>query len=156
MRDTELEDPLLVLEKFFKAKKSALSEYELFDLALRLSLKHKFDLIPFLHHLDFSALSAMEKHTIASTLHLSRIDYPYIWNSLFQSDILSPADLSVQGLDTSFSLQKLYSSTVHSQATFFEYLRRATQGYTRKLLLLQVCTMLTVLRYTAITFSTDR
>ncbi|KAF5334777.1 hypothetical protein D9611_012906 [Ephemerocybe angulata] len=139
MQQVEVEDPKVLLEMFLKSKNvlNALSEYEIFDLALRFSRKHKFDLLPFLPELDVSALGAMEKHVMSSTLYLSRIDYPYIWNSLFQSDILSSTDLSIQGLDSSFSLQKLYSSTVHSQATFFEYLRRATQSYTRKLLLIR-------------------
>jgi regulator of nonsense transcripts 1 len=138
LNDVEVEEPKIVLELFLKSKKNALSEYEIFDLALRLSRKYKFDLIPYLPEIDISALGAMEKQIMVSTLELSRIDFPHIWNSLFQSDILSSTDLNVHGLDSSFSLQKLYSSTIQSQATFFEYLRRATQSYTRKLLLIRV------------------
>ncbi|TFK19298.1 RNA-directed RNA polymerase [Coprinopsis marcescibilis] len=123
--------------QLFKSNQNALSEYQLFELALRLSRKHKFDVKPFLSLLDLSALSAMQKHTISTTLHMEKVDHPYLWNSLFQSDILSTHDLRLRGLDSSISLQKLYTSSVHSQVTFFEYLRRATQDYTRKLLLLR-------------------
>lgn len=124
--------------QLFKSDQRALSEFELFELALRLSRKHKFDIKPFLAHIDASALTAMNKTTIKVVLNLSQVDYPYLWNSLFQSDILSSADLRRQSLDSSISLQKLYSSASNSQATFFEYLRRATQDYTRKLLLVRV------------------
>lgn len=142
MRESEVQEPKILLERFLMNKKAinALSEYEIFDLALRFSRKYKFDLVPFLSQIDVSALGAMEKHTMSSALSLSRIDFPYIWNSLFQSSILDSTDLNVHGLDTSCSLQKLYSSTEHSQATFFEYLRRATQDYTRKVLLIRVRT----------------
>lgn len=145
LHDVEVEDPKTMLERLLKSAKNALSEYEIFDLALRLSRKYNFDLIPYLPEIDVSALSAMEKQIMVSTLQLSRIDFPHIWNSLFQSDILSSTDLNVHGLDSSFSLQKLYSSTVQSHATFFEYLRRATQSYTRKLLLIRVRPLLSLL-----------
>ncbi|KAG2003690.1 RNA helicase [Coprinopsis cinerea AmutBmut pab1-1] len=125
------------IEQLFKSNQKALSEFELFELALRFSRKHGVDIRPFLTQIDISALTSMQKATIKSVLDLSRIEYPYLWNSLFQSDILSSSDLRIQNLDSSISLQKLYSSRSNSQATFFEYLRKATQDYTRKLLLLR-------------------
>ncbi|KAJ3528070.1 hypothetical protein NMY22_g9549 [Coprinellus aureogranulatus] len=139
LREAEVEEPKVLLERFLKNKQAlnALTEYEIFDFAFRFSRKYNFDLVPYLSLIDMSALGAMEKHAMSSALELSRIDYPYIWNSLFQSDILDSTDLNVHGLDSSFTLQKLYSSTEQSQATFFEYLRRATQDYTRKLLLMR-------------------
>ncbi|EAU82968.2 RNA-directed RNA polymerase [Coprinopsis cinerea okayama7 len=126
------------IEQLFKSNQKALSEFELFELALRFSRKHGVDIRPFLTQIDISALTSMQKATIKSVLDLSRIEYPYLWNSLFQSDILSSSDLRIQNLDSSISLQKLYSSRSNSQATFFEYLRKATQDYTRKLLLLRL------------------
>ncbi|KAH6906119.1 RNA-directed RNA polymerase [Coprinopsis sp. MPI-PUGE-AT-0042] len=136
--DLTADDAQRHVGQLFKGNQSALSEYELFELALRLSRKHKFDLKPYLAQLDVSALTSMQKSIIKTTLDLAKIDYPFIWNSLFQSDILSAEDLRLRGFDSSISLQKLYSSSTSSQATFFEYLQRATQDYTRKLLLLKL------------------
>ncbi|KAG5653862.1 hypothetical protein H0H81_009941 [Sphagnurus paluster] len=120
-----------------QSQQSAVSEYELFNLASLVARRNKIDMTPFLNHLDMSALSAQEKHALSATLELSRERHPYVWNSLIRSDILTPRDLFQRALNHPFSMQRLYSSKVHGLTTFFEYLRVATQEYTRKLLILK-------------------
>ena len=127
-----------LLGQLLKSNQSALSEYELFNLAYRLATKYSINIRPYLAQIDMSALTTIEKHTITTTLSLSAVDYPHIWNSFFRSDILTPRDLYQRNLKHPFSLQRLYSSRINGLTTFFEFLRMATQDYTRKVLILQV------------------
>jgi hypothetical protein len=127
-----------LLGQLLRSNQSALSEYELFNLAFRLATKYSIDIRPYLAQIDMSALTTAEKHTITTTLSLSAVDYPYIWNSLVQSDILTPRDLYQRNLKHPFALHRLYSSRINGLATFFEFLRMATQDHTRKVLILQV------------------
>lgn len=127
-----------LLGQLLKSSQSALSEYELFNLAYRLATKYSIDIRPYLAQIDMSALTTAQKHTITATLSLSAVDYPYIWNSLVRSDILTPRDLYQRNLNHPFALHRLYSSRINGLATFFEFLRMATQDYTRKVLILQV------------------
>ena len=128
-----------LLGQLLKSNQSALSEYELFNLAFRLATKYSINIHPYLAQIDMSALTTAEKHTITTTLSLSAVDYPYIWNSLVRSDILTPRDLYQRNLEHPFSIHRLYSSRINGFTTFFEFLRMATQDYTRKVLILQVC-----------------
>jgi hypothetical protein len=128
-----------LLGQLLKSNQSALSEYELFNLAYRLATKYSINIRPYLAQIDMSALTTAEKHTIATTLSLSAMDYPYIWNSLVRSDILTPRDLYQRNLKHPFAIHRLYSSRNNGFTTFFEFLRMATQDYTRKVLILQVC-----------------
>ena len=128
-----------LLGQLLKSNQSALSEYELFNLAFRLAIKYSIDIRPYLAQINMSSLTTAEKHTITTTLSLSAVDYPYIWNSLVRSDILTPRDLYQRNLDYPFALHRLYSSRNNGFTTFFEFLRMATQDYTRKVLILQVC-----------------
>ena len=128
-----------LLGQLLKSNQSALSEYELFNLAYRLATKYSIDIRPYLAQIDMSALTTAEKHTITTTLSLSAVDYPFIWNSLVRSDILTPRDLYQRNLEHPFALHRLYSSRNNGFTTFFEFLRMATQDYTRKVLILQVC-----------------
>jgi len=128
-----------LLVQILHSRNNALSEYELFDIALRLANKHGFSLLPYLSHFDFGAFTAQQKHAITATLDLSDEEHPYIWNSLFQSDLVSATDLYHRNLDKPFSLHRLYSSKNNDMDTFFRYLRMATQDYTRKVMILKVC-----------------
>lgn len=134
-------DATTLLEMLLTSKHSAVSEYELFDISLRLSRKHSFSLGPYLSYFDFGAFTAQQKHAITSALNLSpdKAAQPQMWNSLFQSDLLTVEDLFQRQLDKPFPLQRLYSSKVNSFATFFSYLRRAVQDFTRKIILIKVC-----------------
>lgn len=144
LRETEPNAGKELLTQLLQSEQNAMSEYELFNLALALSRKHGFDLRPFLVHLDFGALTAAQKHAISQVYSLdpnqspSKALMPYAWNSLLRSDILSAEQLYQRNLNHPFSLQRLYSSKINGLATFFEYLRMATQDFTRKLLVLKV------------------
>ena len=140
----DMEEGKGLLIELLQSQQSALSEYELITLANLLARKHDIDIRQFLNHMDLSALSVQEKYALSLTLGLARKDpdCPEIWNSLIRSDILRPRDLYEKSLGQPFSIQRLYSSKVNGLTTFFEYLRRATQEYTRKLLILKVSTLI--------------
>ncbi|KAF8439377.1 RNA dependent RNA polymerase-domain-containing protein [Boletus edulis BED1] len=137
---TSPEDAEDVLAQLFKNKPEAVSEYELFSMAVAFARKYSinlFELKPYLAHLDFGALAAHEKHVISTTLGLSPTEHRRMWNSLLTSDILSMRDLQQRQLDRPLSMQRLYSSAEKSTATFFQYLQIAFEQYTRKLLILK-------------------
>lgn len=135
---TSREEGEQLLGRLLQSQQNSLSEFELFNLAYRVSQKHGIDIRPYLAQLDFSALTTGQKHIISTTLSLSDIDYPELWNSLARSDILTPQDLYQRNLGRPFQLHRLYSSRNSGLATFFGYLKRATQEYTRKVLIIQV------------------
>jgi hypothetical protein len=127
-----------LLEQLLLSQRNTISEYELFSLALRMARKFNFDLIPLLGHFDFGAFTAQQKHAIVSILNLPKEGFDYIWSSLFRSDILTRKDLYDRCLNHPFSIQRLYSSKIHGLQTFFEYLKMATEQFTRKILILKV------------------
>lgn len=130
-----------VLTQLFKSKPKAISEYELFSMAVAFARKFSinlYELKPYLAHLDFGALAAHEKHVISTTLELSPIEHRRMWNSLLTSDILTPRDLEQRNLNRPLSMQRLYSSDEKTTATFFQYLRIAFEQFTRKLLIIKV------------------
>ncbi|KAF8877847.1 RNA dependent RNA polymerase-domain-containing protein [Gymnopilus junonius] len=131
------EDAEELMAQLLRSKQNSVSEFELFNLAYRLSQKYMVDIKPYLSQLDFSALTTTEKKVISTTLSLSGVDYPEIWNSLLRSDILTPRDLYQRNLAQPFAIHRLYSSRVSGGATFFEYLKMATRDYSRKLLIIQ-------------------
>lgn len=132
------EDAQRLLAELLGSKVDAISEYEIFNIALRLSKKHSFDLRPLLGQFDFGAFTSEQKHAISYTLNLDPEEHAGIWNSLLRSDILTPKDLYERSIDQPFSLHRLYSSKLNGLATFFPYLRMATQDYTRKILIMKV------------------
>jgi regulator of nonsense transcripts 1 len=132
------EDPEVLIHSLLGSEQQALSEYEMFDLAFAIARKHSIDFHPFLAHLDFGALSAQQKYALSSTAGLGWEDAPYIWNSLLRSDILTSRDLEQRQLNKVLPLQRLYSSATNGLATFFQYLRIATQEFKRKLLIMKV------------------
>lgn len=136
------EEGELLLGQLLASRQNSISEFELLNLADRLATKHDVDIRPYLAQLDFSALTAVQKHTMSTTLHISAIDYLEIWNSFVRSDILTPRDLYQRNLAQLFAIHRLYSSRISGLATFFEYLRMATQDYTRKVLVIQVRTLI--------------
>ncbi|KIJ58833.1 hypothetical protein HYDPIDRAFT_101927 [Hydnomerulius pinastri MD-312] len=137
---TAPEDAEDMLAQLFKSKPNALSEYELFNMAMAFARKFSiqmYELKPYLAHLDFGALASHEKHAISTALALTPVEHRRLWNSLMTSDILSPRDLQQRQLNRPLSMQRLYSSQVNSPITFFQYLRIASEQYTRKLLILK-------------------
>lgn len=127
-----------LIQRLFLSDQHSMTEYELFDLAFRFSQKRKIDIRPLLSQIDFSAMSFSEKHAMSSALYIDGVDYPEIWNSFIRSDILTPRDLYYRCLNRPFSIQRLYSSRISGLGTFFEYLKSATQDYTRKVLVMRV------------------
>lgn len=123
-----------------RGQQHAISEFELFNIAYRFWQKHSLGNVQsLLTHIDVSALSTQQKYAVSGALELNAQENTYIWNSLFQSDILTKNDLYQRALDRPFSIQRLFSSRINSMSTFFEYLRRGVQEYTRKLIVIQVC-----------------
>jgi hypothetical protein len=118
------------------------TEYERFNLVLKLARHYSInprELRPYLAHIDFGALTAAEKISLSVTLGYGREkeECMPLWNSLFRSDIVTHNDLYQRELNRPYPLQRLYSSKIHGSATFFQYLRRATQEYHRKLLIIK-------------------
>ncbi|KAI6025546.1 RNA dependent RNA polymerase-domain-containing protein [Pisolithus marmoratus] len=129
-----------VLAELFKSKPNAVSEYELFNMALAFARKFSMtaeEVKPYLAHLDIGALAPHEKHAISTTLALTPMEHRRLWNSLMTSDILSQRDLRQRQLDRPLSMQRLYSSAINSPSTFFQYLKIASVQFTRKLLALK-------------------
>lgn len=132
------DDAEQLIIQLFRSKQNAVSEFEVFDLALKLARKHDINLRPHLAHLQFSALTSQQKHSISFALSLTYEEDLYVWNSLIRSDILTPRDLAQRQLNKPLPLQRLYSSKVSGLRTFWQYLHMATQDFTRKLLILKV------------------
>ncbi|KAJ8087712.1 hypothetical protein PM082_006548 [Marasmius tenuissimus] len=138
--DLTQEDRERLLLNLLQSHQNSVSEYELFTLAWSFTRKYRIPLDPFLAHFDFSAFTAQQKHAILSVLGTDlsiKVDERVVWNSLFRSDILSQRELYQRCLDHPFKMQRLYSSKANGMTTFFEYLRMATQDYTRKVLILK-------------------
>ncbi|EGO30084.1 RNA-directed RNA polymerase [Serpula lacrymans var. lacrymans S7.9] len=132
-----VEDEALVVQ-LLQSPQTALSEFEVFSMALSFARKHpSIDIRSHLTHLDFGALTSHQKYAISTTLDLSEQQEQYMWNSLMRSDILSSRDLEQRQLNRPLSMQRLYSSTLNSLATFFQYLHIASDQYDRKLLVLK-------------------
>lgn len=122
-----------------RSQQHTISEYELFNLAFRLWKQNSpSNVKTLLSHIDVTALTTQEKYAVSSTLELSAQENAYVWNSLFRSDILTRTDLYQRSLDRPFAIQRLFSSRLNSMSTFFEYLRRGVQEYTRKFVVIQV------------------
>ncbi|KAF4607757.1 hypothetical protein EYR40_000092 [Pleurotus pulmonarius] len=130
-----------IITELLTSKQNAVSEYELFNMVLRHSRKHSIDVYTYLSYLDMGALSVSEKYAIMASLNpgpgRTRDTEAWMFNSFFRSDILTPRDLYQRNLSQPFSIQRFYSAKASGMATFFKYLRMATQGFTRKVLLLK-------------------
>ncbi|KAJ6450386.1 RNA-directed RNA polymerase [Mycena sanguinolenta] len=130
-----------MLSRLLRTAQNSLSEYELFTMAFGLSRKlgmSREEFLPYLAHLDFGAFTTAQKYAVAHALDLEdQQTYPFVWNSLIRSDILTPRDLYERSLNQPFSLQRLYSSRLNGLGTFFFYLRMAITDFTRKLLVLK-------------------
>lgn len=134
---TSRDDAERLIVQLFRSKQNAVSEFEVFNLALKLARKYDINLRPHLAHLQFSALTSQEKHGVSFALGLTYEEDLYVWNSLIRSDILTPRDLTQKQLNRPLPLQRLYSSNVSGLRTFWQYLHMATQDFTRKILILK-------------------
>lgn len=132
------EDAPELIRSLLQSNQNALSEYEIFDMAFSIARRHSLDFRPYLAHVELGALTTREKYALSSTVGLTAEDDPFIWNSLIHSDILTSRDLEQRQLNKPLPLQRLYSSKIHGLHVFFQYLRIATQEFTRKLLIMKV------------------
>ena len=67
---------------FLSSEKLALSEYETVTKAAALAVKHSINLLRYVSHIDFSALSVPEKYAVSIILNVTPEEAPYIWNRL--------------------------------------------------------------------------
>ncbi|KAJ1308794.1 hypothetical protein OPQ81_004484 [Rhizoctonia solani] len=113
------------------------TENEIVQLCRRFARWHMLDFKDYLNHVDFSALSANEKYALCSGLDLTPESHPFIWNSLLRSDVVPGFVLAEQNLAGPLPLQRLYSSRIQGRQAFFEYLKRATTDFMRKLIIIK-------------------
>lgn len=69
-----------IIVNLLSSEKMAISEYETVVNAATLARLHGIDLIRFVSHIDFSALSIAEKHAVSTILNVTAAQAPYIWN----------------------------------------------------------------------------
>lgn len=136
----------------FQSPQNAMSEYELFNVAFSLARRFNIDIRHHLGQVNVGALSTAEKYFISATLHLDPDQEAGLWNSLLRSDILDLSSLArknllrgmpaeqtfARAMPVSLPLQRLYSSEVQGNPTFFRYLGRAMREYTRKVVIMKV------------------
>ncbi|KAH7343653.1 RNA dependent RNA polymerase-domain-containing protein [Rhizoctonia solani] len=115
----------------------ASTENEIVQLCRRFARWNMLDFKDYLNHVDFSALSANEKYALCSGLDINSESHPFIWNSLLRSDVVPGFVLEGQNLSGPLPLQRLYSSKIQGRQAFFEYLKRATTDFARKLIIIK-------------------
>ncbi|KAJ3554369.1 hypothetical protein NM688_g3145 [Phlebia brevispora] len=135
--DLSQEDATDMIIRLLSGEKTAISEYELLMKAAAVARRHSINIIPFLTHVDFGALTTSERYAVKWYFDLNEEEHPYIWNSLVRSEILSVDDLRSRKLEGSWNFQRLYSSAIQGRAAFFEYLRDAVQNYHRRVIILK-------------------
>ncbi|QRV99155.1 RNA-dependent RNA polymerase [Ceratobasidium sp. AG-Ba] len=91
---------------------SASTENEIVQLCLRFAARNSIDIRDYLQYINFDGLSTEEKYGLSSALHLTAESHPFVWNR----QVL---------------LQNL------GRAAFFEYLKRATVDFSRKLIIIK-------------------
>jgi hypothetical protein len=142
MTSISRDDAQNIIQQLLRSKQNAMSEFELFGLAFELARAHDIDFRQYLPHLQFGALTSIEKCAISAALSLTAERDPYVWNSLVRSDILMHEDLEQRQLNRPLPLQRLYSSKISGLHNFFQYLRIGTQDFTRKVIIMKVCSFL--------------
>ncbi|KAG8715390.1 hypothetical protein FRC08_010636 [Ceratobasidium sp. 394] len=115
----------------------ASTEHEILQLCLRFASRNQVDIKDYLNYINFDGLSAQEKYGISSALSLTPESHPFVWNSLLRSNIVPGFVLQEQNLAGPLPLQRFYSSEIQGRAAFFEYLKRATTDFARKLIIIK-------------------
>ena len=137
-RDLPQDDAMQYIRQLLRGERHAISEYEMFNMAIAVARKRNIDLRPMLSYLDLGALTVEQKYTVSTTLGLTPEEDRRVWNSLFWSDILTERDLEQRKLDRKLPLQRFYSSNTSGLRTFWQYLKMCLQDFTRKILVLKV------------------
>ncbi|KAA1476797.1 RdRP-domain-containing protein [Dentipellis sp. KUC8613] len=133
-RDTAEE---LIL-RLLSVAEPAVSEYALLNKARAIARQHQIDFTPYLSHINFGALLTSEKYELGVSMNLAPAQQAYMWNSLLRSDILTASELADRKLGGPLRVQRLYSSKTLGLYAFFEYLERAMDEYTRKLIIFKL------------------
>ena len=129
-----------LIQRLFSIDEALLSEEQMVNLAHKLARRHGLDFRKYFSHINWGALRAAEKKALSAALDLQPLEEAYMWNSLLRSDIVKAQDLSPKKLGGPLRVQRLYSSKKVGRPAFFEYLVRAMQNYTRKLVIVKVRT----------------
>ena len=137
-RELPQDDAMEYIRQLLRGERYAVSEFEMFNMAVTIAQKRDIDIRPMLSYLDAGALTAEQKYSVSSTLELTPEEDRHIWNSLFWSDILTERDLEHRGLNRGLPFQRFYSSRRHGLQAFWQYLRICLQDFTRKVLILKV------------------
>lgn len=138
---------------------SASTEKEVVHMCMKFAARNGLDIKQYLNYINFGGLSAEEKYAISSALDLTPETHPFVWNryvlqflsllcaaynqrlsSLLRSNVVPGFVLEEQNLAGPLPLQRLYSSEIQGRQAFFEYLKRATTDFTRKLIIVKVST----------------
>jgi len=137
-RDLPKDDAMEYIPQLLRGERHAVSEFEMFSMAITIAKKNDIDPRPMLPYLDVGALTTEQKYSVSSTLELTAEEDRHIWNSLFWSDILTERDLEQRALNSALPFQRFYSSKRHGLQTFWQYLRMCLQDFTRKVLIFKV------------------
>ncbi|TFY59052.1 hypothetical protein EVG20_g7930 [Dentipellis fragilis] len=133
-RDTAEE----LIVQLLSVAEPAVSEYALLNKARAIARQHQIDFAPYLSHINFGALLTSEKYELGVSMNLPPAQQAYMWNSLLRSDILTASELADRKLGGPLRVQRLYSSRTLGLYAFFEYLERAMDEYTRKLIIFKL------------------
>jgi hypothetical protein len=132
------EDAEELVHRLFGVEESTLPEIKLVNLAYALARRYSLDFRPFMTHINWGALTTADKYALAMSLDMDEREQGYMWNSLLRSDIATVRDLVNKKLGGPLRVQRLYTSKTLGLPAFFDYLVRAMQNYTRKLVIIKV------------------
>lgn len=71
------------------------SEGEIVNLCMRFAERHSLPFAEYLHHVDFSSLSAQEKYSLSAALGLTPESHPYVWNRYVPPFFIHTAQISL-------------------------------------------------------------
>ncbi|KAI0028389.1 RdRP-domain-containing protein [Vararia minispora EC-137] len=134
--DHEIAEELI--HRLFSVEESTLPEARLVTLAHALARRHNIDFRPYMTHVNWGALTTADKYSLAVSLGMDELEQGYMWNSLLRSDIVTAKDLEMKKLGGPLRVQRLYTSKALGLPAFFDYLVRAMQNYTRKLIIIKL------------------
>jgi hypothetical protein len=148
------EDADELILQLFSVDEPAISEVKLVRLAHKLARRHDIPFEEYMTHINWGALTEADKFALSATLDLDPWQEALMWNSLLRSDIVTQKDLQPKKLGGLLRVQRLYTSKELGLPAFFDYLVRAMQNYTRRLVLMKVCCFLvTFIAFTHLVFS---
>ncbi|KAF2653643.1 RdRP-domain-containing protein [Lophiostoma macrostomum CBS 122681] len=128
--------------------KLAISEFELFQLALQWCRRHSYDVMKFAQLFDFSALSDEQQLWILSSLPPSADAPSLIRNGLLQSELVTAEELHRFGLDHArLHWKPVFSSSKDRMGRFNSTVCRSLELFHKKLVVLSVDERLTLAIY---------